>query len=307
MMPGNETVRNSDEERTLLSIALDCRKFQLCCVPASEDGEKRPDLDEWKTYQQRLPTVADLKSWFGSRRTGIGVVTGAISGNLEFLDFDSYDTFVEFLELAKMAELGDIAERLLNGYHERTPCGAHLAYRCLEIDKNQKLAFTYERDEHGNILTDEHKNPKKKTLIETRGEGGFCIIAPSNGNVHPSGKPYTLVSGSLATIPTITPQERQELFSLTRALSEVVDTPQPEHQAPHPGSNNGERPGDRYNARATWADVLAVSAAWMGERVRTRRRDLLAAPWEGSGRQCHNELPGFRPTLCLQYLYAIHV
>lgn len=238
----------------LLSTALDCRGFNLSSIPATEDGEKRPGLSKWKTYQTRLPTVDELKAWFASERTGIGLVTGAVSGNLEFLDFDSHEAFVEFRELAKAAELGDVVERL---YLEQTPRGAHLAWRCDTIAGNQKLAFVYERDKHGNILTDEYKNPKMKTLIETRGEGGFIIIAPSGGRVHPTGKPYTLISGSLATIPVITQEERQELFSLARTLGEVKKEQQADRSEPHEPGSNGDRPGDLFNARATWEEVLA--------------------------------------------------
>src|SRR4029450_11363994 len=97
---------------------------------------------------------------------------------------------------------------------------------------------------------------KIETLIETRGEGGFCIIAPSGRSVHPSGKPYVLVNGSFATIATITPEERQDLFSLARTFNEVITTQHENTSQTHERTAGGTRPGDLFNACATWEEIL---------------------------------------------------
>ena len=48
-----------------------------------------------------------------------------------------------------------------------------------------------------------------KVLAETRGEGGFVVLAPSGGRTHPSGKPWQVVSGGPDTIATVTVEERR--------------------------------------------------------------------------------------------------
>ena len=63
--------------------------------------------------------------------------------------------------------------------------------------------------------------PYLSSLIETRGEGGYSIGAPSSGDVHPSGLPYLVQSGHLATIPTLLPEERALLLSVARTLDEI--------------------------------------------------------------------------------------
>src|SRR5262249_2960049 len=115
----------------------------------------------------------------------------------------------------------------------------------------------HERDDQGKILGDDKGHPKIQTLIETRGEGGFCIIAPSWGSVHESGQPYTLVNGSFATITTITPEERQDLFTLARSFNEVVGTTREESSRTRGRAPGGGRPGDLFNARATWEEILS--------------------------------------------------
>jgi putative DNA primase/helicase len=88
----------------------------------------------------------------------------------------------EFKELAIKSGLGELLNRVSNGYLESTPNGNHILYRSKEIGGNQKLASKF------NPNTGE-----TKTRIETRGEGGFLVVAPSSG--------YILKEGSFVRIP----------------------------------------------------------------------------------------------------------
>jgi hypothetical protein len=99
-------------------------------------------------------------------------------------------------------------------------------------------------------------------LIETRGQGGFVIIAPSNGKVHPSGGAYELLSGGLESIVTLTPEEREQLWNLPRTFDEMPVDFAAQDPTPKEG---GLRPGDDYNERATWAEVLE---GWTVHHVR---------------------------------------
>ena len=154
--------------------AMAAHQAGLRVLPPSEDGQKRPD-GEWKAAQTTQPAVDDLRRWYGPRR-GLGVVCGGISQNLDCLD-----TYGAFLDLARETGLGELVELVESGYLEETPDdGRHWLYRCDCVDGNTPLARRPK-------LPEEMANPndKAKTLIETRGEGGYVIIAPSNGGVHP--------------------------------------------------------------------------------------------------------------------------
>jgi hypothetical protein len=85
---------------------------------------------------------------------------------------------------------------------------------------------------------------KVKVLIETRGEGGYCITAPSSGPVHSTGQPWRLVAGGFDSIATITDEERDELFRLARLLDQM---PERAPWSPAVVAVDGDRPGDRYN------------------------------------------------------------
>lgn len=223
----------------------------LCVLPPREDGTKRPwsPSDSWKEYQHRRPTQEELDEWYApAKRHGLGIVPGAISGGVEWIEFDaSGEVYHPYKEAAKALGLGDLVARIEAGYLEQSPSGGiHWPYRCAEISGNTKLARRPKRPE-------ERKDPKDEwqVLIETRGEGGYMVVAPSHGHVHSSGKPYVLLSGGFDSIVTITPEERKALFDLARTF----DYEPPKEKASKPGPTGG-RPGDAFNERANWPDIL---------------------------------------------------
>ena len=58
----------------------------LCALPARA-AQKRPTVPTWKTYQTRLPSEAEIDRWFADAEA-VCLICGAVSGNLEMLDFD---------------------------------------------------------------------------------------------------------------------------------------------------------------------------------------------------------------------------
>jgi putative DNA primase/helicase len=225
----------------------------ISVVPPVETGEKRPRADfdgpEGKTWEPlRREHAGDdmLAHWYERLHcTGVGFVCGAISRGLELFEFDDRETYDRFREAAAGCGLGDLVGRLEGGYLEETPGGGvHWFYRCAEVRGNTKLA----------------RRPGKpaQVLIETRGEGGFAVVAPSFGKVHPSGRPYRLLSGGVDSIASVTPAERDALWELARSFDEMPKMAFEPSRAKDTSDGEGEgiRPGDDYNARTKWADIL---------------------------------------------------
>jgi len=221
-------------------MARTAHKNGLCVVPPKEDGTKAP-ASFWKDYQSERPEPAQIDRWYESGREGIGVVCGAVSGNLTMLECENEDTWNLLVDNADGIGLGELLERIASGWMEKTPGGGvHLYYRCEDCRGNKKLA---RRKVEGGI----------QVLIETRGEGGYTIVSPSSGSTHPSGESYVLVSGGPKTIETITPDDQHDLWQLCQVFDEVdisVD------RAEEPKYVGLLRPGDDYNERASWRDIL---------------------------------------------------
>jgi Bifunctional DNA primase/polymerase, N-terminal len=250
----SQTVQNG---LTVYPASLVACAAGMSVVPIRPDGSKRPAC-RWRIYQQRRAKLFELTRWFRGTSQGLALITGAISGGLEALDFDTRESYQAWSERVQEAELATLHTRLTEGYLEATPHGIHLLYRCPRlIEGNQKLAKV------------PVEGPQRwQTLIETRGEGGLVVVAPSCGGVHPSGKPYVLLQGGIATIATITPAERQALLAVARSF-DVGPPPPVFRQEPGGWSARARqgnriesaRPGDRYNQETSWEEVL-VPHGW---------------------------------------------
>ncbi|MDQ6774005.1 MAG: bifunctional DNA primase/polymerase [Candidatus Dormibacteraeota bacterium] len=236
---------NGSRDTLLLNSALAAHAAGLSLMPPKEDGSKAPG-GQWAEYQRRLPSVDEIHRWYDSGRSGLGLVCGAVSGNLEMMEFEggavSDGLPEQFRERAEQVGLGELLARVGAGYCERTPSGGyHLLYRCSgPIEGSLKLA----RRRSGTEV---------QVLIETRGEGGYVVVAPSGGHVHPSGERWELLRGGLEQIVTINPAEREALLDLARSFDELRRAGADESQ---PDGKDGQRPGDDFNVRARWEDVL---------------------------------------------------
>ena len=252
----------------ILTTALRFATQDIVVVPVASDGSKRPGLSSWKEFQERKPTQEELLAWFNNDQVqGLGVVTGPISGNLLMIEFEgravNQKLHLRAAEAIKAAGFEEVWQRIIDGYTEATPSGGiHLLVRVDgdAIEGNTKLAS--KAGEDGGCL------------IETRGAGGFSICAPSGGTAHPEGKPWVLIGGSIETIATITTDEMNELFTILQTFDEM---PKPEitKQELTKREFNPALPGDDYNQRMTWKEILEP-LGWkivftQGEKILWRR------------------------------------
>ncbi|RMF97017.1 MAG: hypothetical protein D6741_10480, partial [Planctomycetota bacterium] len=93
------------------------------------------------------------------------------------------------------------------------------------------------------------RNGAETTLIETRGEGGLVLAAPTTG--------YTVISGDWCDLPVLSQDERDTLLSAARQLNEVHDLPQDNPLGVREG-----RPGDDFNQRGDITPILQ-EAGWV--------------------------------------------
>lgn len=241
--------RRATSTSYLYHTVLQADAAGISVVPIRTDGTKQPALSGWRVYQKRRANARELERWFSGSEPGVAFITGSVSGNLEALDFDCQNTFEAWLRLIQRNPvLQALYEHLSWGYLEATPAGGkHLLYRCDVIAGNQKLASRPSGDQ-------------RKTLIETRGEGGLIIVAPSRGSVHPSGKPYILLRGGVASIRTITAHQRELLFDAARTFDKMppvdLSSIPPRPPLRLESDADGSRPGDLFNQQASWEEVL---------------------------------------------------
>ena len=231
-----------------LQAALNFHDAGICVIPAKTDGSKAP-FANWKQYQNERPSREQVIEWFKDGHEGIGIVTGAISGNLEMLELEGRAVkdglLKEAMDMAIASNLGDIWNLVTSGYTELTPSGGlHFLYQIVDepVPGNYKLA---RRPGDADSV---------EVLVETRGEGGFVVTAPSSGATHPSGKAWEMVAGSPATIAAITFEQRNALHDIFAAQDKMPA--KEEFKVLINKDAQGDRPGDEFNSQATWKEIL---------------------------------------------------
>jgi hypothetical protein len=266
---------NAEGAWRLSETAISYLHAGLCVLPAIA-AEKRPAVGAWKQYQQRLPTERQVRTWF-AESPATCILTGAVSGRLELIDFDGETELFDRWRAMVVSELPELAGRLVI---ERSQSGGrHVVYRCEEpIPGNQKLAQRTIALESADpvVIAGKRYVPRRTggrfevtvTLIETRGEGGLFLCAPSPG--------YHLEQGSLESLPVLTAVERSVLIEAACALTETVPPP-----SRVPTSLPGEgRPGDDFNERGDLRQLLERHG-W--QRVRGGENEYWRRPGKEQG------------------------
>lgn len=227
------------------SAAFELIHAGISIIPVKADGTKAPAI-AWKHHTEHRATSEHADAWFDNTEYGLGIVTGKVSGNLLMLEVEGahMGLLPELIDTANASGLGQLWQTVSTGWVEQSPSGGmHWLVRLTQPPAgNQKLA----KDTDGTVIA------------ETRAEGGFVVAAPTGGTAHATGKPWARVIGGPTTVPTLDEAEATaltELFaSLNRHTPDVVDAPRPAR--PHNPDTEGVRPGDDYNARAHWEDIL---------------------------------------------------
>ncbi|MDA0348458.1 MAG: DUF3987 domain-containing protein [Verrucomicrobia bacterium] len=201
-----------------LETALKLREIGIACIPTNGKTAIYP----WKRWQDDLPDPDLYRTWFSNGRN-----IALIGGKVKCLDFDEPEIYPLFEQRAKESGLGDIVDRLIR---QKTPSGGcHLVWQSDGAPlPNTKLA----------------EKQNREVLIETRGKGGYFLIAPSEG--------YELTRGSWEGIPCLNEDEQASLLDLARSFNQnVKEDPRRETFA------SGElTPGDEYDQSGNFEGLL---------------------------------------------------
>lgn len=260
----------TDSQSTdLRAAARDLHDAGLCVLPIKADGTKKPSVS-WLEYKVNRTTPEQHDQWFGGDRPrGIAVVYGTVSGGVELIEFEGLairegllDDVTEIMEASGLSESWTA---ILSGWVTESPSGGrHYRVRVEgDVPGNTKLASRLAREDE--YTEEERQRLREKpnarivrVLIETRGEGGYGLVEPSGGTVHASGRPYVRLAGGPATIPVLDGETMGAVRDVCRMLDRLP-RPEPAKTAPRPAPPRADgtlRPGDDFEARATWEEIL---------------------------------------------------
>lgn len=228
-------------------------------VPILTNQTKRPAV-RWAEYQAEPPTLGQVEEWWGNGKSyGLALICGSVSGNLEMTEIEGRacdgESMTEIQNCMDEVGVGDIWNLLTGpqGYSEMSPSGGlHLLYRIVDhpVPGNTKIA------RNGDEIP--------LVLAETRGEGGYVIVAPTPGLCHPSGEAWVLLQGAYGHLPVITWEARCRIHEALRLAldypTHLVIPAEPNDKSPQLSSVSltHQPPADR-----SWlpSSALAINTA----------------------------------------------
>jgi pyruvate/2-oxoglutarate dehydrogenase complex dihydrolipoamide acyltransferase (E2) component len=260
---------NDVQPADLRASARELHDAGLCVLPIKADGTKKPAVS-WLEYKVNRTTPEQHDGWFdGGRPRGIAVVYGEVSGGVELIEFEGLaireGLLDDVTQIMNDSGLGEPWSAVLGGWVSESPSGGrHYRVRVEGgVPGNSKLASRLAREdeyteEEQQRLREKPNSRIVRVLIETRGEGGYGLVEPSSGAVHASGRPYVRLAGGPGSIPVL---DAETVDAIRNACRMVDALPQPEavKTAPRPApprTDGSLRPGDDFEARASWEEIL---------------------------------------------------
>jgi hypothetical protein len=210
----------------------------LSIIPVEAWPVKKP-LINWTTFQARRATDQEADQW----KLPIACIGGNISGGITTIDFDNKGSeFKAWTEIVKKIDK-NILDNLV---YQQTPSGGyHVVFKSSICIRNSKLA---QRKALPGELDKDGKQARFVELIETRGEGGYFLISPSEN--------YVLKKGNFLNIPFVSEEGVEVLISSARSLNQLEKEFSPPKEIIRPIDRAGKSPLDDYDSKNTPLDVL---------------------------------------------------
>lgn len=234
----------------------------------------------WGAWRREVSLEEYTRVWENSQATAAAIVCG----KLLVIDVDSKNdpdgNIKELFDAALRENLDSWTYDSL--VIETSPSGGvHYWFRVpddmVKIGTNLAVV-SYTDDERFKLGYPDERNTG--VIIETRGEGQYCLCHPSPG--------YNEIQKSMFDIVELQADEVDLILQVARSFNRFVDETE---IAKAPKMTDGTRPGDYYNRDADPEEIvyLLEKHGWKVLR-RMRNKVFFNRPGSGSPRQCHADL-----------------
>lgn len=199
-------------------------------LPTKKD--KRPAIQSWTELQSSRMKLNDIERNF-TNSYGIGVICGSISDGLECIDFDAHDNNIK-----------DIYDSFINDAGVQAILSNNSIYIEKSLRGGYHIMYRYESEQYeGSQKLADWKNGD--SMIETRGEGGYVVIAPTTG--------YIALANELESINKISKDERDYLINFAKTFTKV--------ERKEPTQQHEELKGHQFTDPVSWFNYTKTAYA----------------------------------------------
>lgn len=227
----------------MLEYATRLYDLGIITIPVNLPYKVPPKGFEWRVFAESKPDkAAFVAKWTELYRPGMAIAVPC--GGIEMFEADVKNDPKGDIHTRLLAAMkAQLPEALYNSlYIQKSPSGGiHFWYRVPqeEMQGNTKLAMLKYSDAQRFEFGLAENQPGIETLIETRGLGGYALIAPSTG--------YEVIQGAIGSLPMLTAEERDFIWMIGRSFNEYEPEAEVYKAGAHAPTPNGKRPGDVYN------------------------------------------------------------
>ena len=218
----NEKSDRDPSQKTILEMAnYYAEECHMSVIPFRRNdmnlphkGRSKRPATEWKQYQSARADQPTLANWFNNNKYGIGVVLGAISGNLVVFDIEFPDVAVQWEDKVDSAGIGDWLKKAVKV--RSGGGGVHYYFR---------LDYAPSAGRH--LARRPVPEGTPDLLMEVLAEGHLALLPGSPADCHPDNNEYVLESGDFGDIMALTSQQFEFLCGLGEDLDDmpkVLDT-----------------------------------------------------------------------------------
>lgn len=200
-----------DAKPNPLEAAIRAAELGFSVIPV--DPATKKAFGAWSHAQTERATPGEIAK--RANLKSFAVIGGAVSGGVDKDGIQLYQASLDFdvdgFFKAWRAETGDLSDGLTI---QRTGGGGYQVLFKSPIPlRNDKFAYALKPE----------ADDGREVAIESRGEGGYFVVAPS---LHPSGERYKWIEGDLSSVPVISSARAHALIDAAKRLDKAPFTKQ---------------------------------------------------------------------------------
>lgn len=248
----------------MLDFALRLYDQGIVTIPTSMPHKTPPAGLEWGDWKNGVARDKFQSEWAKYWREGMGI--SVLCGEIELFDIDTkndpeHSIHTRVYDAMKAHLAPEVFQKLF--IQESQSGGYHFWYKVQKVDIHGPMPdlarIEYTEDQRFELCLPVDKS-NIGVIVETKGFGGYGVIAPSAN--------YKVLQGSIEDLPRLSTEDRELVLMIGRSFNQYEPEAQVYGSGNYTPSEKGSRPGDIYNQRNGPMELLSLVESYGFRRIK---------------------------------------